>query len=93
MLFRSHQRASQLAPQRAGLVASDLIEALPAGSEERTELSLNVVRIPWQNLRPPLMHHIGAVGMAVAAVNAAPDLNEPFAEKFARSSHALAKTI
>ncbi len=70
-----------------------LIEALPAASPERMELCLNVIQIPWQNLRPPLMHHIGAVGMAVAAVNAAPGLNEPFAKKFAESSRALGRAV
>ncbi len=70
-----------------------LIEALPAGSPERMELCLNVIRIPWQNLRPPLMHHIGAVGMAVAAVNRVPDLTEPFAKRFADSSRELGKVI
>jgi serine/threonine protein kinase/Tfp pilus assembly protein PilF len=70
-----------------------LIEALPASKPERMELCLNVLRIPWQNLRPPLIHHIGAIGMAVAAVNAAPGLNEPFAKKFAESSRTLGNAI
>jgi eukaryotic-like serine/threonine-protein kinase len=70
-----------------------LIEALPEGSPERLELCLNVIRIPWQNLRPPLMHHIGAVGLAVAAVNATPGIAEPFAKQFAESSRKLGKVI
>jgi hypothetical protein len=39
------------------------------------------------------MHHIGAVGLAVAAVNATPGIAEPFAKQFAESSRKLGKVI
>ena len=70
-----------------------LIEALPESSPERLELSLNVVRIPWQILRPPPIHQIGALRAAVPVVNAVPGLDEPFAKKFAESSRQLARTV
>ena len=42
-----------------------LIDALPMGSRERVDLAVQALRNPWQNLRPPLMHHIGAIATAV----------------------------
>src|SRR5206468_449363 len=45
-----------------------LIEALPDSSPERAELCLNVVRIPWQALRPPPLHSLGSLSFAVPAV-------------------------
>jgi hypothetical protein len=65
-----------------------LIEALPAGSEERISLSRNALRFPWQNLRPPLMYHIGAVGTAVADVLAA-RVPDGFAARFSDSAGIL----
>ena len=69
-----------------------LMEALPAGSPERLDLAVNAVRYPWQNLRPPLMHHIGAIGIAVRDVNAA-GVNDPFAKRFVESSRKLESTL
>ena len=65
-----------------------LIEALPPGSPERIEQSMLALRFPWQNLRPPLMHHIGAVGIAIADVRAA-GIRDTFAEKFHASAQDL----
>jgi tetratricopeptide (TPR) repeat protein len=69
-----------------------LIEALPPGSPERLELSRNALRVPWQSLRPPVMHHIGAMRVAVTDVNAA-GLTDPFAHRFAESSMKLEAVI
>jgi eukaryotic-like serine/threonine-protein kinase len=66
-----------------------LIEALPPGSAERLDLCVKAVRTPWgQHMRPPPMHHIGALGIAVPEVIAA-GLNEPFAQRFAATSKEL----
>jgi tetratricopeptide (TPR) repeat protein len=65
-----------------------LIEALPAGSEERITMSRNALRFPWQNLRPPPMYHIGSLRIAVADVRAA-GIQDPFAAKFFESAKAL----
>ena len=73
-----------------------LIEALPAlpeYSKERTDLSLNVVRNPWQVLRPPPLHHIGAMALALPVVNTAHVAGEPFAKKFAASAKKLAAAV
>ena len=68
-----------------------LAEVLPEGSAERMQLCLNIVRIPWQILRPPPIHHIGALRLAVPVVNASTGVNEPFARKFAESSRKLGR--
>lgn len=65
-----------------------LIEALPPGSAARLELCAAAVRTPWQTIRPPPIHHIGAIGLAVTELNAA-GFDEPFAKRFAQSSRAL----
>ncbi|MET0292437.1 MAG: serine/threonine-protein kinase [Steroidobacteraceae bacterium] len=65
-----------------------LIEALPAGSDERLSLATSALRFPWQNLRPPPMYHIGAIGIAVADVRAA-GIQNAFAAKFIDSAKAL----
>jgi eukaryotic-like serine/threonine-protein kinase len=65
-----------------------LIEALPPGSPERAQLAADALRTPWQNLRPPPMHHIGALGIAVAE-SAATGHAEPFAQAFLESTKRL----
>jgi eukaryotic-like serine/threonine-protein kinase len=65
-----------------------LSEALPPGSEERVQLARNALRFPWQNLRPPPMHHIGAIGIAVADARAA-GIQDTFATKFFASAKSL----
>jgi eukaryotic-like serine/threonine-protein kinase len=65
-----------------------LIEALPAGSEERLGMSGNALRFPWQTLRPPPMHQIGAVGIAVADLHSA-GVREPFAVEFHEAASGL----
>ena len=69
-----------------------LIEALPHGSSERLNLVKDALRAPWQNLRPPPIHHIGAMRIVVGDALAA-DLNDPFARKFAQSSKSLAQAL
>ena len=68
-----------------------LIEALPPGPE-RMALCLNVVRIPWQALRPPPMHSVGSLSLAIPAVNEASP-GDPFARKFAASSVEFHKAV
>jgi serine/threonine protein kinase/tetratricopeptide (TPR) repeat protein len=53
-----------------------LIEALPTGSADRLTLAETAARVPWQNLRPPVIHHIGAMGTVVADLRAAGAMNE-----------------
>jgi tetratricopeptide (TPR) repeat protein len=65
-----------------------LIDAFPAGSEERVTMSRNALRFPWQNLRPPLIYHIGAVGTAVADVRAS-GVSDSFAAAFSDSADML----
>jgi hypothetical protein len=65
-----------------------LIEALPRGTEERLTMSRNALRFPWQNLRPPLIYHIGAIGIAVGDVRAAA-IPDSFAGAFADSAAEL----
>lgn len=70
-----------------------LMEALPEHSQEKIDLALNVVRNPWQVLRPPPLHHIGAVALALPVVNGLAGPGEPFAKKFAVSAQKLAAAV
>jgi hypothetical protein len=51
-------------------------------------MSVNALRFPWQTLRPPPMHHIGAIGIAVADLRAA-GIQEPFAAAFFQAAKQL----
>jgi hypothetical protein len=64
---------------------------LPESDPQRLELAKNVVRIPWQALRPPPLHSVGSLSVAVPIVKAA-GLNDKFAEQFSISSDQL-KTV
>jgi eukaryotic-like serine/threonine-protein kinase len=66
-----------------------LIEALPAGNAERLELAIKVAEVPWQILRPPSIHHIGAMRTVVADLIAAGTANR-FVTDFINSTRGLA---
>jgi serine/threonine protein kinase/tetratricopeptide (TPR) repeat protein len=69
-----------------------LIEALPAGSEERLRLIKEALRAPWQNLRPPPIHHIGAMRLAVGdALDAG--IDDSFVRMFSESSQTLKQAL
>jgi tetratricopeptide (TPR) repeat protein len=69
-----------------------LIDALPSGSGERLRLVREALRAPWQNLRPPPIHHIGAMRVAVADALAA-GIDDAFARRFAESSTQLKQLL
>jgi serine/threonine protein kinase/tetratricopeptide (TPR) repeat protein len=62
-----------------------LIELLPGGSPERESLTLNVLRIPWQLLRPPPLHCIGSLH-SLGLLNGGVSYSDPFASRFIASS-------
>jgi tetratricopeptide (TPR) repeat protein len=66
-----------------------LMEALPEGDPERLRLAQNAVAIPWQALRPPPLHCLGSLAVAVPAVLASGGAPDPFAARFADSAHAV----
>ena len=66
-----------------------LIEALPAGDEQRLELCRNAVAFPWLVMRPPPLHSMGALALAVPTVLAAPGDPGAFATRFATTSKQL----
>jgi tetratricopeptide (TPR) repeat protein len=70
-----------------------LIEALPAGDEHRLELCRNVVAVPWLVMRPPPLHSMGALALAVPTILAAPGDASPFATRFAATSKSLDKLL
>jgi eukaryotic-like serine/threonine-protein kinase len=63
-----------------------LIEAQPESSEERRELCENIVRIPWQMLRPPPLHCLGSLSLIR---NAQGNTNDSFAGRFFASASKL----
>ena len=62
-----------------------LLEALPTSDPLRLELALNAVRIPWQQLRPPPLHCLGSLHVAVPIVLGAAGVDEPFVRNFEAS--------
>lgn len=80
------RRAAELEPAVAH--RQYLMEALPEGSDERLTLARRALQYPWQNWRPPLIHHIGAVGMAVRTMVSA-GVPDEFARRFAESGRQL----
>jgi len=66
-----------------------LIEALPPGSVERLELATKAAEVPWQNLRPPGIHHIGAMRTVAAELGEARIANR-FVTDFVDSARRLA---
>jgi hypothetical protein len=66
-----------------------LIEALPSSDPERIALCQNVVRIPWQLLRPPPLHCMGSLSVAVPLINNTAGAANAFAKSFAASCKKL----
>jgi tetratricopeptide (TPR) repeat protein len=79
------RKASALEPRLAH--RQYLLESLADG-EERTALCRNAVAFPWQALRPPPLHNLGSLTVAVPVILATP-AKDPWAEAFYRSSRAL----
>ena len=69
-----------------------LVEALPAGSPERLTLAGHAAQVPWQNLRPPVIHHIGAMRTIVADLRAAGTMNE-FTTRFHNTGRQLESVL
>lgn len=70
-----------------------LIEALPSSDPERIALCQNVVRIPWQLLRPPPLHCMGSLSIAVPVINSTPGAGNAFSANFAASSKNIQKSL
>ena len=70
-----------------------LIEALPEADPERLELSLNVVRHPWLVFRPPPLHCIGSLAVAVPTVNEHSPDTDTFATRFAASATSVGRLL
>jgi tetratricopeptide (TPR) repeat protein len=70
-----------------------LIEALPAGDDQRLELCRHVVAFPWLVMRPPPLHSMGALALAVPSILAIPGEANTFATRFAATSKLLDRAL
>jgi eukaryotic-like serine/threonine-protein kinase len=70
-----------------------LIEALPSSDPECMALCQNVIRIPWQLLRPPPLHCLGSLSIAIPLINNTAGAGNAFSTNFAASCKKLANLL
>lgn len=85
------RNASRLEPQIAH--RQYLLEALPSSNPERIDLCRNIVQIPWQVLRPPPLHSLGSLGIAVKLVDESGLQSNTFVHAFADSARRFAQSL